>query len=72
MDYIEIKNKSAAELQELLKENRVVLGKLRFDLSSNSLKNVSRISKTKREIARILTELNQKIEFVKNGKNEKR
>jgi len=72
MDYIEIKNKSAAELQELLKENRVVLGKLRFDLSSNSLKNVSRISKTKREIARILTELNRKIEFVKNGKNEKR
>ena len=62
MDYIEIKNKNAAELQELLKENRVVLGKLRFDLADNSLKDVSRISKTKKEIARILTELNQKIE----------
>ena len=62
MDYIEIKNKNAVELQELLKENRVVLGKLRFDLADNSLKDVSRISKTKKEIARILTELNQKIE----------
>jgi len=62
MDYIEIKNKNAAELQELLKENRVVLGKLRFDLADNSLKDVSRISKTKKEIARILTELSQKIE----------
>ena len=62
MDYIEIKNKNAAELQELLKESRVVLGKLRFDLADNSLKDVSRISKTKKEIARILTELNQKIE----------
>ena len=62
MDYIEIKNKNAAELQELLKESRVVLGKLRFDLADNSLKDVSRISKTKKEIARILTELSQKIE----------
>ena len=62
MDYIEIKNKNAVELQELLKENRVVLGKLRFDLADNSLKDVSRISKTKKEIARILTELSQKIE----------
>ncbi len=62
MNHIEIKNKNAAELQELLKENRVVLGKLRFDLADNSLKDVSRISKTKKEIARILTELNQKIE----------
>ena len=62
MNHIEIKNKNATELQELLKENRVVLGKLRFDLADNSLKDVSRISKTKKEIARILTELNQKIE----------
>ena len=61
MNHIEIKNKNAAELQELLKENRVVLGKLRFDLADNSLKDVSRISKTKKEIAETLPLMKQKI-----------
>ena len=51
----DIKDKSVAELQELLKERRINLGKLRFDLSDKSLKDVSQISKTKKEIARILT-----------------
>ena len=51
----DIKDKSVAELQELLKERRINLGKLRFDLSGKSLKDVSQISKTKKEIARILT-----------------
>ncbi len=39
----------------MLKELRVNLGKFRFDLSNNSLKNVSQISKARKDIARILT-----------------
>ncbi len=39
----------------MLKEFGVNLGKFRFDLSNNSLKNVSQISKIKKDIARILT-----------------
>jgi len=55
MKFQDIKNKSSVELQEMLKELRVNLGKFRFDLSNNSLKNVSQISKARKDIARILT-----------------
>lgn len=55
LKFKDIKNKSSIELQEMLKEFGVNLGKFRFDLSNNSLKNVSQISKIKKDIARILT-----------------
>lgn len=55
MKFRDLKIKNTGELQEILKELSVNLGKFRFDLSNNSLKNVSQISKTKKDVARILT-----------------
>ncbi len=39
----------------MLKELRIKLGKLRFELANKSLKDVSQLKKTKKDIARILT-----------------
>ncbi len=55
----ELKNKSAEELQKLLKENHEKIRKLRFDLAGNKLKNVKEIQNTKKTIARILTFIKQ-------------
>ena len=57
MKYAELKNKNKEELAETLKDLRIKLGKLRFDLSSNTLKDSSQIKKIKLDIARILTTL---------------
>lgn len=39
----------------MLKELKIKLGKLRFELSANILKDVSQIKKTKKDIARAIT-----------------
>ena len=57
MKFLDIQSKSQAELQEMLKELQIKLGKLRFELANKSLKNTSQISKTRRDIARIMTAL---------------
>ena len=44
-----------SELQIMLKEQRVVLGKLRFELANKTLKDFSKLQKTGRDIAKILT-----------------
>jgi large subunit ribosomal protein L29 len=59
MKFSELKQKSKEELLKILEEKRGKLRALRFDLSLGKLKNVKEISKTKKEIARILTCLNQ-------------
>jgi len=56
--FSELQNKSQQELQEMLKEYRVNLGKLRFELSNKSLKDVSQFKKIKHDIARIITAMN--------------
>jgi ribosomal protein L29 len=51
------------ELQKLLKDDREKLQQLQFDLAAGKVKNVREIRRLKKEIARILTllnELNQK------------
>ncbi len=58
MKFIDIQLKSQAELNEILKELQVKLGKFRFELANKSLKDVSQIKKTKKDIARILTAIN--------------
>ncbi|MBI2057410.1 MAG: 50S ribosomal protein L29 [Candidatus Yanofskybacteria bacterium] len=57
MKFKEIKTKNKEELQESLKSLRIKLGKMLFDLNSNSLKDFSQIKKTRRDIARTLTAL---------------
>lgn len=52
-------NKSREELDAMNKDQRTKLSKLRFELNEKSLKDVSQIKKTKKEIARIMTALNK-------------
>jgi len=56
---LDIKNKTKEELRVLLNEFRAKIVKLRFDLSDKKLKNFSEIEKTRRNIARVLTSLEQ-------------
>lgn len=51
----DLNGKTIQELQEILKEDRVALGRLRFELANKSLKDFSKIKKTKIDIARVLT-----------------
>jgi large subunit ribosomal protein L29 len=55
----ELQQKPEKELRELLAENQRKLGQLKFDLASKKLKNVMEIRELKKDIARILTLLNQ-------------
>lgn len=55
MKYNELQSKSVKELQALLKEARVNLGKLRFELNNKALSNSSKIKATRKEVAKILT-----------------
>jgi len=55
----ELRQKNKTELQKLLQDNRARLRQLRFDLAAGKVKNVREIRKIKKEIARILTLLNQ-------------
>ncbi len=56
----DLRKKSKEDLQKLLKQNLKKLQELRFDLAFNRLKDISLIKKTKKEIARIKTLLNEK------------
>ncbi|MCD8212516.1 MAG: 50S ribosomal protein L29 [Campylobacter sp.] len=55
MKYTEIKEKSVAELNALLKEKKVLLFKLRQKLKTMQLSNPNEIRALKKEIARINT-----------------
>ncbi|MEK7506628.1 MAG: 50S ribosomal protein L29 [Patescibacteria group bacterium] len=61
MKFTDLQNKNIAELQELLKEARIKLGKFRFELANKALKDSSQIGKVKKEIARVMTALNEKV-----------
>ncbi len=60
MKLSEIKQKPENELRKMLKENRERLQQLRFDLASGKIKNVKKIRQIKKDIARILTLMNNK------------
>ncbi len=49
------------ELQRILREKREKLREFRFNLAGGKVKNVSEIRETKKDIARILTLLKQKM-----------
>ncbi len=54
----EIKTKSSEELAKDLNEKREGLRGMRFNLAGSKIKNVKEQNSRKKEIARILTELN--------------
>jgi len=54
----EIKGKPKEELEQQLRELKSELYRLGFDLADNKLKDVSRVKKVKKDIARVLTLLN--------------
>jgi len=55
----ELKQKSKIELERLLIDNRQRLRQLRFDLTAGKVKNVREIRKIKKDVARILTIINE-------------
>ena len=55
MKYTELKDKSVAELNALLKEKRVLLFTLRQKLKTMQLSNPNEISAVRKEIAQINT-----------------
>jgi large subunit ribosomal protein L29 len=64
MKAIDLRKKNKDELQKEARALQKKLSDLRFKFSSNKLKNVKEISSYKKDIARILTLLNEK---QKNG-----
>ncbi|MFH1759375.1 MAG: 50S ribosomal protein L29 [Patescibacteria group bacterium] len=54
-----MKNKPLTELQKQLKENRDKLWQLKVDLAAGKVKNVQEIKATKKNIAQIMTFINQ-------------
>ena len=60
-DFQQLKNTATIEeLNKLLKEKRYKLERLKFDLFSGKVKNISEIRKTKKDIAQIMTLINGK------------
>lgn len=59
MDIKDIRAKSVQDLHKLLAEKRGVLRELMFKASEGQLKTMHSISEIKKNIARILTVLNQ-------------
>lgn len=55
----ELRQKTEKELNDLLNENRHKLGQFKFDLASKKLKNVRQIRELRKDVARILSILNE-------------
>ncbi|RXJ86989.1 50S ribosomal protein L29 [Arcobacter sp. CECT 8985] len=55
MNYTDIKDKSLTELNELLKEKKVLLFELKAKLKTMQLTNTSELKAVKKDIARIQT-----------------
>jgi large subunit ribosomal protein L29 len=55
MNYTDLKDKSQNELQELLKEKKVLLFELKAKLKTMQLTNTSELKAAKKDIARIQT-----------------
>lgn len=56
----DLRKKTIAQLQTILKEQRERLRQLRFDLAGGKLNKPHEIQKVKKDIARILTIINEK------------
>jgi len=56
----ELRDKTERDLQDLLREKREALSNLRFKRVTDVIEDSSQFDKTKRDIARILTVLNER------------
>ena len=59
MDTKELRKKSKNELEKMLDEKAASLNKFRFSMSQSKLKNVKEGKNLRKEIAQILTVLNE-------------
>ncbi len=55
MKYIDLKDKSLKELNEMLKEKKVLIFKLRAKLKTMQLTNPNEIKEARRDVARVKT-----------------
>ncbi|PIP23661.1 MAG: 50S ribosomal protein L29 [Candidatus Nealsonbacteria bacterium CG_4_10_14_0_2_um_filter_38_17] len=55
MKILELRQKTEAELQKMVSENRKKMGQFRLDLASGKVKDIREIRNIKKDIARILT-----------------
>ncbi len=60
MKATELRNKTSAELEAMLKDLKTELFNLRFQHAINQLENPHKISETKKEIARVMTVITEK------------
>lgn len=56
----ELRQKTDTELKKLLQEKKEKLGNLNFALAGGKVKNIREIHQTKKDIAKILTLMNEK------------
>lgn len=68
----ELRQKSNKELQETLITLRDKLRELRFNLAGGKVKNIKEIHQVKKDIARVLTLLNEKTATTKPQREQKR
>jgi ribosomal protein L29 len=59
-DFKQLKNLNIEELKKMVSEKESKLRELRFNLNVGKIKNFSDIKKIKKEIAQILTLINEK------------
>ena len=59
MDIKDLKKKTKAEMEKMLEEKKVALNAFKFGIAGSKIKNVREGRNIKREIARILTILNE-------------
>lgn len=59
-DIKDLKNKPKEELMKMLAETKNKIREAAFDLEAGKLKNVNSLTALKKDVARILTFLNQK------------
>ena len=57
----DLRDKNSGELKKLLDEKREYVRKLRFDISAKQIKNTKDLRNAKRDIARILTLINESV-----------
>jgi len=55
MKYDELQQRSLQDLENVLENLSIKLGKAHFELANNTLKDISIIKKTRKDIARVLT-----------------
>ncbi len=59
MKFSTLQDKTTNEIEKLVAQNKTKLRQMKFDVSSGKNKSADDVVKTKKDIARMLTKLNQ-------------